>query len=221
MQIGNNPLLTLQSPPKVQNTGNNRPINFSGIVPQDVFYMQKAIAMTDWAAKNNRFPIAAIIIGPDGRELASSTNTELEPNAPLSGTPIAHAEISAIVQACRRLKVRTLPPGTRMITTCEPCIMCLGALNYAGIKEFVYGNSIQDTNVFRQFGFKDRDLYIDAAKPTFLRAVPGYQFMQTQAFSVLQIWQRLLNARGVFSFDSPAGQAYLKSVIPSGKYSNG
>jgi guanine deaminase len=187
---------------------------FQGVELQDVSRMQRAVALSKWAADTNRFPIAATIIGPDGQEIAASTNTELDPSSPLAGTPIAHAEISAIVQACRRLGTRILPPGSKMITTCEPCPMCLGAMNFAGIKEFIYGNSVLDTNQFRAFGFKDADLYADFAKQAGLRQVPGFQLLRDQAFSVLQQWQQKLNMQGVYSFDSPQGQAYLRQVTP-------
>lgn len=179
--------------------------------------MQKAIDLSNWAVDNKHFPIAAIIVGPNGKELAATTNTELDPNAPLGGTPIAHAEISAIVEASRKLGTRTLPPGSRMYTTCEPCIMCLGAMNFSGIDSFVYANSIQDTHQFRSFGFKDKDLYDDAKKDPAARAVPGFQLLEQPAFSVLQRWQAQLNAQGIYSFDSPEGKKYLSETAPKPK----
>ncbi len=62
---------------------------------------------------------------------------------PLSKNSIAHAEIVAIVMAqqvvgSHDLGASGLPPH-ELVTSCEPCGMCLGALCWSGIRNLVCG----------------------------------------------------------------------------------
>ncbi|MBN21858.1 MAG: tRNA-specific adenosine deaminase [Bdellovibrionaceae bacterium] len=52
--------------------------------------------------------------------------------------PCSHAEIEAIQKAGRTLKTWRLTECT-LITTLEPCPMCMGALQQARIKKVIYG----------------------------------------------------------------------------------
>ena len=54
------------------------------------------------------------------------------------GDLIAHAEVSAIRDACGRLNTRVLA-GATLYTTMEPCPMCLWAICIAGIGRLVIG----------------------------------------------------------------------------------
>jgi tRNA(Arg) A34 adenosine deaminase TadA len=55
----------------------------------------------------------------------------------------AHAEITAIREACGQLRTIDLS-GAVIYSTCEPCPMCFSACHWAGISTIVYGASIQD-----------------------------------------------------------------------------
>lgn len=55
----------------------------------------------------------------------------------------AHAEMTAIRLACRKLKTIDLS-GCVMYSTCEPCPMCFSACHWARIDRIVYGCSIRD-----------------------------------------------------------------------------
>jgi tRNA(adenine34) deaminase len=50
---------------------------------------------------------------------------------------IAHAEINAINSCSAFLQEHG--PECTIYTTCEPCVMCLGAIVMANIREIVYG----------------------------------------------------------------------------------
>ena len=50
---------------------------------------------------------------------------------PLTGNPVLHAETVAISLAADRLAAGG---GLTLFTSCEPCIMCLGALHWSGIR---------------------------------------------------------------------------------------
>lgn len=51
-----------------------------------------------------------------------------------SGNPVLHAETVALSIAGRRLAE---PGGTTLFTSCEPCIMCLGAAHWAQVRRIV------------------------------------------------------------------------------------
>ena len=65
-------------------------------------------------------------------------------NIVLSTTDItAHAEITALRQACRAEKAIHLA-GAVVATTCEPCPMCTAALHWARVAKVYYGATIDD-----------------------------------------------------------------------------
>ncbi|MEW5916731.1 MAG: nucleoside deaminase [Gemmatimonadota bacterium] len=69
----------------------------------------------------------------------------------------AHAEITAIREACRALSDVHLT-GAIVATTCEPCPMCMTALHWARVDSVYYGASIADAGAA---GFNE--LYVPAA----------------------------------------------------------
>jgi len=78
-------------------------------------------------------PVGAVILGPDGAELAVAGN-ERE----ASGDPTAHAEVLALRRAAERLGTWRLD-GCTLVVTLEPCTMCAGALVLARIGTLVFG----------------------------------------------------------------------------------
>jgi len=63
----------------------------------------------------------------------------------------AHAEITAIRLACKRLKKIDLS-GCVIYSTCEPCPMCFAACHWAGISRVVFGCAIKDA---KGYGFNE------------------------------------------------------------------
>lgn len=57
-----------------------------------------------------------------------------------SGNPVLHAETVALSLAGRRLEAG----GVTLFTSCEPCIMCLGAAHWAGVARIVSAASKAD-----------------------------------------------------------------------------
>ena len=81
-------------------------------------------------------PVGAIIVGSDGNILAAASNltiTDIDPTA--------HAEVTAIREACAALQTFQLD-DCELYTSCEPCPMCLAACHYAGIGRIVCGAPI-------------------------------------------------------------------------------
>lgn len=73
-----------------------------------------------------------------------------------SKSSIAHAEIVSISLAQRIFDTHDLGapgmPRLELVTTCEPCAMCLGALPWAGIRSLVCGARDEDV---RAIGFDE------------------------------------------------------------------
>jgi tRNA(Arg) A34 adenosine deaminase TadA len=63
--------------------------------------------------------------------------------------PTAHAEITAIREACQKL-VQIYLTDCGIYASCEPCLMCFGAINISKLKRLVYGAKAE---VARAVGF--------------------------------------------------------------------
>lgn len=99
-------------------------------------------------------PFAAAIFALDSRELiASGINRVVALNC-----SVLHAEMVAIMLAQQRLGTFSLYPesgsGYELVTSTEPCAMCLGAVPWAGLKRLVCGARDQDA---RAVGFDEGD----------------------------------------------------------------
>lgn len=95
-------------------------------------------------------PFGAVITDKNGEVIAVNSNRVL-------GThdPTAHAEITAIRDACKKLGTHDLS-GCTMYATGYPCPMCLGAMIWANIKTCYYGNDPKDADAI---GFRDDFMY--------------------------------------------------------------
>lgn len=131
-------------------------------------------------------PFGAVIV-KDGEIIGRGQNRVL-----LTGCPVFHAEITAIIDASARLNQKTrlgaddhagttlemipresdspdpLPERARMLKGCEiyvsgaPCPMCMSAIYWARIDRLYFGASLDDT---RDIGFDDAFQYEDFTRP--------------------------------------------------------
>ena len=79
-------------------------------------------------------PVGAVVLGPDGVELARAANAREE-----LGDPTAHAEILALRAAARVYGDGWRLEGATLAVTVEPCTMCAGALVMARVARVVFG----------------------------------------------------------------------------------
>jgi tRNA(adenine34) deaminase len=100
----------------------------------DEYFMRRALWEAEKAAKRGDVPVGAVIVGA-GKILSRGHNEPIRRN-----DPTAHAEISAIRKACRKVGNYRLP-DCDLYVTLEPCAMCLGAAIQARIKSLVFGAS--------------------------------------------------------------------------------
>lgn len=98
----------------------------------DEEYMREAIIEAKRAEGKAEVPIGAIIV-LNGEIIARAHNLrECKQNA------IAHAELLAIDQACKKMKSWRLE-NAELYVTLEPCPMCSGAIILSRIKRVIYG----------------------------------------------------------------------------------
>ena len=95
--------------------------------------MEEALEQAREAARQEEVPIGAILVGHGGERLAAAYN---QPRG--LADPTAHAEINLLRQAARELNNYRLP-GTTLVVTVEPCLMCAGAMIQARVARVVFG----------------------------------------------------------------------------------
>ena len=94
--------------------------------------MRAALDQARLALAAGEVPIGAVIVLGD-RVIAAGYNQPIT-----SIDPTAHAEIVAVRAAARALHNYRLTDAVLYVTV-EPCLMCVGALVHARVREVVYG----------------------------------------------------------------------------------
>lgn len=144
-------------------------------------FMRMAIAL---AEKNVTAelggPFGAVVV-KDGKVVAKSGNQVTRTN-----DPTAHAEVSAIRIACKKLKTFDLT-GCVIYTSCEPCPMCLSAVYWSRITTIYYGNTKVDA---AKIGFDDQFIYEELEKPMAERSLPIQQMLRDEALQAFKLWEQ-------------------------------
>ena len=99
----------------------------------DERWMRVALAEAAAALEHDDVPVGAVVVAPDGSELARGRNRREQ-----TGDPTAHAELEALRAAARTLGSWRLD-GCTLVVTLEPCAMCAGALVQARVGRLVFG----------------------------------------------------------------------------------
>jgi tRNA(adenine34) deaminase len=86
------------------------------------------------AGPRGDLPVGALVIGPDGRELAAAANAR-----EALGDPTAHAEVLVLREAAAAHGDGWRLEGCTLVVTLEPCTMCAGAAVLARVGEIVFG----------------------------------------------------------------------------------
>ena len=93
-------------------------------------FMLRALELARQAA--GEVPVGAVVVR-DGSILGEGRNRQ-----ETAQTPLAHAEMEAIAQACRKIGSRRLT-GCHLYVTLEPCPMCTGAILNAQLSAVIFG----------------------------------------------------------------------------------
>jgi len=98
--------------------------------------------------------------------------------------PTAHAEVTAIRDACSKLGTYQLA-DCDIYTSCEPCPMCLGAIYWARPQRVYYANTRQDA---ADIGFDDSLIYEELVLPLHQRKIAIECLGRDEAIKVFQEW---------------------------------
>ena len=142
-------------------------------------YMRKAIALAVENVRNGGGPFGAVIV-KDGKILATGVNRVTANN-----DPTAHAEVSAIREACKKLKTFDLS-GSVIYTSCEPCPMCLGAIYWSHISHVYCGCNQNDAD---RIGFSDQFIYQELDKPMEERELQQNFILHDEALQSFKEWE--------------------------------
>ena len=98
------------------------------------YWMREALDEARMAAEEGEVPVGAVVL-LNGKIMGRGRNSPIRQH-----DPTAHAEIAALRQAAHNAFNYRLP-GSVLIVTIEPCIMCVGAMIQARVEEVIYGAS--------------------------------------------------------------------------------
>src|SRR5512133_3128799 len=96
-------------------------------------WMRGALDEARAALDHDDVPVGAVVVAPDGTELARGHNRREQ-----RADPTAHAELEALRAAAAALGSWRLD-GCTLVVTLEPCTMCAGALVQARVARLVFG----------------------------------------------------------------------------------
>jgi guanine deaminase len=99
--------------------------------------------------------------------------------------PTAHAEVTAIRDACRKLKTFQLD-NCELYTSCEPCPMCLAAIYWARFQKVYYANTRKDA---AKIDFDDDLIHREISLPIKRRKIPMQQLLRSEALEVFAEWK--------------------------------
>ena len=146
-------------------------------------FMQMAIELATGNVRSGAGgPFGAVIVR-DGVVIATGANQVTSTN-----DPTAHAEITAIRNACRELKTFELK-GTEIYSSCEPCPMCLAAILWARCDALYFGNTAADAAAA---GFDDSYFYEQVRCAVDERVLPAENMMRTEALKSFEAWRELI-----------------------------
>lgn len=141
--------------------------------------MRKAIELSVKNVAEGGGPFGAVI-ARNGEIVAEGVN-----RVTADHDPTAHAEISAIRAAAKRLDTFDLS-GCEIYTSCEPCPMCLGAIYWARLDRMYYGNSRQDAAAA---GFDDAFIYGELELNPEYRRLKSEILLPEEAVEAFRKWE--------------------------------
>ena len=159
--------------------------DWNQVLKSDEDKMRLAIALSrENVQRGTGGPFGALIVASDtGQIVAAGTNSVVR----LSNSTL-HGEMVAFMVAQQRLGSFSLSapgmPSHELVTSCEPCAMCLGATLWSGVKRVVSGASREDaTRLQFEEGpvFPQSYAYLESRGVTFTRNV-----LRDQARAVLE-----------------------------------
>ena len=150
--------------------------------PRHVELMRRAIAVAKEGIAASQSPFGAAIATTEGQVVVEAHN-----KVRISCDATAHAEITAIREACTKLQ-RTDLSGHVIATTCEPCPMCATAIHWARIETVVFGAAIADAKRvhFNELTVPMTSLFLEGESP--VKVVPNV--LRQECIELFEIWKK-------------------------------
>ncbi|WGW11378.1 nucleoside deaminase [Saxibacter everestensis] len=146
---------------------------------RDALLLRKAVDLAAANVLNSGGPFGAIVVAADGREFEGLNRVTANLD------PTAHAEVTAIRNACQRLGTFSLD-GATLYTSCEPCPMCLASTLWARIDRVLYAADRTDAAAA---GFDDAAFYQYFDQPSIRDTVmPVRQLRLDSAVEPFNAW---------------------------------
>ena len=140
--------------------------------------MRRAIELSKQSVRNGGGPFGAVI-ARNGEIVAEGSNC-----VTIDCDPTAHAEVSTIRKACKKLGTFDLS-GCEIFTSCEPCPMCFGAIYWAHLDKIYMGNDRKDA---AKIGFDDDFIYEEIALKPEDRKKPSEVLLREEALEAFKMW---------------------------------
>jgi tRNA(Arg) A34 adenosine deaminase TadA len=144
-------------------------------------FMREAIKLADDGMRSGRGGPFGCVIVRKGEIISRGNNRVTSTN-----DPTAHAEVTAIREACTALKTFQLD-DCALYTSCEPCPMCLSAIYWARIPQVFYGNTRGDAAAI---GFDDDFIYQQIPLAPDQRTVAMKPFLRDESLVSFQEWAK-------------------------------
>ncbi|MCJ7871321.1 nucleoside deaminase [Marinovum sp. 2_MG-2023] len=159
-------------------------------------FMRRAIEISAEALNTpGTEPFGAVIV-KDGKIVGEGINQSL-----INHDPTSHGETEAIRDACRNLETVDLR-GCELYSSCEPCALCVAAMNIAGIAALYYaadmdqaGAAIGDLPEAARFPVDVDRLIHECGHGVHARKMPAEQHMASEATTILTDWATLAKSR--------------------------
>lgn len=142
-------------------------------------FMREAVRLANEGVRTDRGGPFGCVIVRRGEIVARGDNRVTSTN-----DPTAHAEVTAIREACRNLGTFQLT-DCELYTSCEPCPMCLAAIYWARIPTVYYGNTRGDAAAI---GFDDDFIYQQIPLPPEKRTIKMEPLMRDVAQATFKAW---------------------------------
>jgi tRNA(Arg) A34 adenosine deaminase TadA len=136
-------------------------------------------------------PFAAVIVR-EGRIVGEGINRSRQ-----NFDPTSHGETEAIRNACMNLKTVDLR-GCDLYSSCEPCALCVAAMQISGIGRLYYAAGLSESNeALEGVPMDNHFVGVDAAtlreecgKKVEERSMPSRQALAEEAIAVILNWAK-------------------------------
>lgn len=146
---------------------------------QDDVFLSQAIQLAVTSAADEGGPFGAVIVR-NGEIIGHGNNLVTD-----SCDPTAHAEVTAIRDACKNVNDFQLHNCT-IYSSCEPCPMCLAAIYWARIPRLVYAATATQA---AQAGFDDQFILQQLKLSSHDRSLKTLHIDHPQATESFKAWQ--------------------------------